>query len=115
MSVGNALTAGSSTCTGTGGALGICASNSNITTAPSGDKSQDLGITWQEVNSQTQAYIPSLNGEKTAIENLNFKFSDSAPSGGEVIGKGTSNGSTLNIDVKKSQSVVVLCHFDGFN
>ena len=108
VSVGNALTAGSgNTCTSNSGALGICASNSN-TTAPSGDKSQDLGITWQEVNSQTQAYIPSLNGEKTAIENLNFKFSDSAPSGGEVIGKGTSNGSTLNIDVKKSQSVVVL-------
>ena len=109
VSVGNALTAGSgSTCTSSSGVLSICASNSNITTAPSGDKSKDLEITWQGVNSQTQAYIPSLNGGSIAIENLNFKFSDSAPSGGEVIGKGTSNGSTLNIDVKKSQSVVVL-------
>ncbi len=109
VSVGNALTAGSgSTCTSSSGVLSICASNSNITTAPSGDKSQDLGITWQGVNSQTQAYIPSLNGENTAIENLNFKFSDSAPSGSGVIGKGTSSGSTLDINVNKSQNVVVL-------
>ena len=109
VSVGNALTAGSgSTCTSSSGVLSICASNSDITTAPSGDKSQDLGITWQGVDSQTQAYIPSLNGGSTAIENLNFKFSDSAPLGNGVIGKGTSSGSTLNIDVKKSQSVVVL-------
>ena len=106
VSVGNALTAGSGTCTGTGGALGICASNG--TTINGTDQSTTLGITWQGVDSQTQAYIPSLNGGSTAIENLNFKFSDSAPSGNGVIGKGTSSGSTLNIDVKKSQSVVVL-------
>ena len=106
VSVGNALTAGSGTCTGTGGALGICASNG--TTINGTDQSTTLGITWQGVDSQTQAYIPSLNGGSTAIENLNFKFSDSAPLGNGVIGKGTSSGSTLNIDVKKSQSVVVL-------
>ena len=106
VSVGNALTAGSGTCTGTGGALGICASNG--TTINGTDQSTTLGITWQGVDSQTQAYIPSLNGGSTAIENLNFKFSDSAPSGNGVIGKGTSSGSTLDINVNKSQNVVVL-------
>ena len=106
VSVGNALTAGSgSTCTSSSGVLSICASNG--TTISGTDQSTTLGITWQDANpSNFQAYYPTTNSQ--AIENLNFKFSDSAPSGNGVIGKGTSNGSTLNIDVKKSQSVVVL-------
>ena len=107
-SVGNALTAGSgSTCTSNSGVLSICASNSNITTAPSGDKSQNLGITWQGVNSQTQAYIPSLNGGSISIENFNFNFKDITNSNSETL-EAIPNNSILNVNVNKTSNVVVL-------
>ena len=107
-SVGNALTAGSgSTCTSNSGVLSICASNSNITTAPSGDKSQNLGITWQGVKSQTQAYIPSLNGGSTSIENFNFNFKDITNSNSETL-EAIPNNSILNVNVNKTSNVVVL-------